>query len=945
MGQRGLAPAIGLLSAATTAYEILLVRLFAVEQFHHFASMAIGVALLGFGASGTLGALRPPAAPPAAARRVSVAAAVTAVALVASPWAAHSVHVEPMQLAWAAGQWMRLTALIVILALPFLAGGLATLTAFALDRRTGLLYGASFGGGALGVALALATLFVAAPAKALFLPPLLGALATVALGQKATASVGAVAAVAGVGLFLGPFWAPRLSPYKGLPQLAALPGAHRLAEHTSPMGWVVAVAAPSFHFAPGLSLGFQGSFPPQTALLLDGDVVGAATDLRARGVAELAEALPATLPHALGPRRRVLLVGVGDGFALKAALSHGAERILTLDPNRALLQLARRLGPLDAAEAQRTEDRVGQLRAVLSRSDEVFDLISLAPAAGHGASVGGVRALDEDFLHTVDAYVLYLRHLTSEGILSVTCWLSAPPRESVRTVLTMAEALRRVTGSGSAGLVVARSWGTVTVLARPAGFGPEGLARLRAVAADRSLDIDWPPEAGSPQAPLNVLDDPSLQQAAASSTSPEASAQFADAYAFDVAPVDDARPYPHHFLRPRGFLTLLRNPQGSWLPFAEWGPIAVAATLVQAVLVSALLLLLPAARWARRADTTVPLPLLIGFFTLLGFGYVAAEIAAIQQLSLLLGHPVYAVAAVLTTFLACSGMGSAWSDRLQAWRGWSACIGLAVLLSVEAAFLLGLVHWLQPAAGPLRALAALVCLGPPAFVMGLPFPLGLRSLAPRGGELAWAWAANGFASVVAAPLSALLALETGSRMLFAAAAASYALAGGLLGWWSGTTGARAVARHSRNWPLRNDDYDALARARRNSARVRTPMPVAPFPWYPRSRGAWDGPAMSRCTHGVWPTNSRRNTAAVMAPPHRSPTFFMSAISERSVSFWRSTRGILQNDSPARLAAASTSSAKASSLENAPPIQLPRATTQAPVSVARSMTAEGLRSTA
>ena len=47
--QRWLTSAVTLLSAATTAYEVLLVRLFGVEQFHHFASMAIGVALLGNG--------------------------------------------------------------------------------------------------------------------------------------------------------------------------------------------------------------------------------------------------------------------------------------------------------------------------------------------------------------------------------------------------------------------------------------------------------------------------------------------------------------------------------------------------------------------------------------------------------------------------------------------------------------------------------------------------------------------------------------------------------------------------------------------------------------------------------------------------------------------------------------------------------------------------------
>ena len=45
--------AVAILSAAAIGYEILLTRLFAIVQWHHFAFMVISIALLGFGASGT----------------------------------------------------------------------------------------------------------------------------------------------------------------------------------------------------------------------------------------------------------------------------------------------------------------------------------------------------------------------------------------------------------------------------------------------------------------------------------------------------------------------------------------------------------------------------------------------------------------------------------------------------------------------------------------------------------------------------------------------------------------------------------------------------------------------------------------------------------------------------------------------------------------------------
>ena len=319
------------------------------------------------------------------------------------------------------------------------------------------------------------------------------------------------------------------------------------------------------------------------------------------------------------------------------------------------------------------------------------------------------------------------------------------------------------------------------MLARPAAFSAGEMGRVRALARERGLDVEWPVDAGAPDPPFNRLDDVSIRQAAAAATrAPEEAARFAAGYPFEVAPVDDARPYPHHFVRLGSLPALVRRAGGTWLPFAEWGPIAVLATLVQTVGVAVLLLLVPVVVWGRRAGGHAPLSAVLGYFGALGFAYLAAEIATIQQLGLLLGHPVYAVAAVLVIFLACSGLGSAWSDRLRPSQAGQACAALAVLLGVQAVALLGVVHLLEPAAGPLRILAILVCLGPPAFLMGTPFALGLRQLAPEGGTLAWAWASNGFASVVAAPLSALVALELGSRVLLGAAAAGYALAAAVL---------------------------------------------------------------------------------------------------------------------------------------------------------------------
>jgi hypothetical protein len=173
---------------------------------------------------------------------------------------------------------------------------------------------------------------------------------------------------------------------------------------------------------------------------------------------------------------------------------------------------------------------------------------------------------------------------------------------------------------------------------------------------------------------------------------------------------------------------------------------------------------------------------LAGYFAAIGFAYLAAEIAAIQQLTMLLGHPVYAVTAVLGVLLTCSGAGSLASDRFATAVARRICVAIAGMLLVLALGLLALVHAAQGSPPALRVAIAVAVLVPVAVLMGGPFPLGLRALARDDTRrTAWAWAANGYASAVAAPLAALIAVEAGSRILFGAAAAAYLAAAATVG--------------------------------------------------------------------------------------------------------------------------------------------------------------------
>jgi spermidine synthase len=804
--------AVAVLSAALLAYEILLVRLFSIAHFHHFASLAIGLAMLGFGAAGTLRALWPRKAP-----QVGIAATsgLSALLLLAAPALSSRLPLDAAQLPWDPRQWWRLGAFCLVLAAPLVAGALAILGALAAaPARPGLIYGASFAGSGLGALAAIASLAWLPLDGALAVPAALAAIATLAAGAGTTALPGArheqrgpaaalaapptsLAAppatrrrrgpvLAAILVLLGalavarPPWRVAMNPYKGLPQVEAFPGARRVGERWGPLGWTVAVSAPSFRHAPGLSLGYRGPVPPQTALFVDGDLVGAVADWSDTAGAML-DALPTALPYALGGRERVLVLGSGGNTEIWNAARHGARRIVAVDLNPHVIAFSRAPAP-PAADVVWME---ADARAFVAATRETFDLVVLPPGGGLGASAAGLHALGESFLHTVEGYRAYLERLSPGGVLAVTCWLTTPPRESVRLVLAAAEALRRVPGRGAAGgLLVSRSWGTVTVLVKPSGFEPAEIEALERWAQARLFDLDWTPRiaAGRAARPsFHALDRPALLEAArAAAAGPDSAAAFARRYPFAVAPATDARPYPQHFLRAGALPRFLGGDLGRWLPFAEWGYVTLVATLAVSAALGAALLLAPWALGRGRARSR-PRAAVIGYFAAIGLAYLFAEIAALQPLGLLLGHPLYAVAALLALVLVCSGVGSALSDRIAVHHSWRMPAMLALGIAAAAAALLPAAQALQGAPLLGRAGLAAAALAPLAVLMGMPFPLGLRGLIgdhPDG--LAWAWAANGFASVVAAPLAALVALELRTSTVLALAAVAYAGAAAVL---------------------------------------------------------------------------------------------------------------------------------------------------------------------
>jgi hypothetical protein len=170
----------------------------------------------------------------------------------------------------------------------------------------------------------------------------------------------------------------------------------------------------------------------------------------------------------------------------------------------------------------------------------------------------------------------------------------------------------------------------------------------------------------------------------------------------------------------------------------------------------------------------------LAYFAMLGIGYLVVEVSLLHRLTVFLGQPTYSFVVVLATMLLASGLGSLVCERGAAGRELERLrrilLATTLLLAGYAALYAKLVDamWLSL---PVRIAVAAFVLAPPAFLMGMCFPLGM-SLARRLDRrlVPWGWGVNGAFSVLA-PIAALaLSLNFGLIAALLCGTLCYALA-------------------------------------------------------------------------------------------------------------------------------------------------------------------------
>jgi hypothetical protein len=790
---RGLYLGLAAVSAAALAYEIVLTRLFSIAHGYHFAFLAVSLALLGFGASGTALAIAPRWSRGLTAARLRLLAVVGSVSIVGGHVAANEIPFDPYRIALERAQLALLAAYLVALAAPFFLLGLVQgLALTAWPGRAGRLYAAALVGSGLGCLLALGALSQMSGPRAVVLAALVAVCGALAFGGRRLGAVGPAAAAAALALLLwqAPGWLdPRLSPYKPLSQLLTHPGARVVHTESSALSRLDVVDTRTLRSAPGLSLTYDGSLPRQLGVVVDGDTVLALSS-RESLEPSLLDALPNSLPYRLRPRPRVLVLEPGGGLDVLLALEQGARSVVAVEDDPALAGL---IGSRFTRQAGGVYDdpRVRVVRssprAYLARAEERFDVVELALSEGFRAVTAGAYSLTESYLLTEEAFRALVDRLAPGGLLVVHRWLQLPPTEELRAAALVAGALGGDDVSPRRRLAALRSFSTMLILGKREPFTGREIEAIRAFVRDRRFDLVSLPGIERREANrFNVLRRDRYFPAFRSVLGdPEG---FARRYEYDIAPPTDDRPFFFHFFKWEQTSEVLRLLGKTWQPFGGAGYLIVLALLV---LVAALALALVAVPvWVVRRRQAGARPRAwrspTVYFGAIGLGFLLVEIALLQRFILLLEQPAYSLAVVLFGVLLFSGVGSALSGRVP-WRG-----ALAVLVAAIVLYPSVLAETFPALLGEglaVRVLVALLLVAPLGLLMGVPFPRGLRVLGETDpARVPLAWGVNGFTSVIGAVLAAVIALSFGFTAVFLAGALAYLVA--LVAAW------RAASRFS-----------------------------------------------------------------------------------------------------------------------------------------------------
>jgi spermidine synthase len=766
---------LGLVTSSTLALEVLDTRVLSIVTWYSLAFFVLAMGLCGLTAGAVrvyfkgeeLAEDRLPAELSRAALHFALAVPVSYIALLILP-----IRSEPIATTYAL-----FLVFSAALALPFYPAGVAIAAAVTRTRfPIGRVYAVDLAGAALGAPLVPLLLRVFDGGTAIFAMGALAAVAALAFARSGNdvrgarrarwAIAGLVAlCVANMSTDHGfrPLWVKEHPEYYAAVE-------KELWNSHSRIEVLRSAAGPALFWGQGTRC--AAPIVNQRVLIIDGH---AATPLYDAGASleslRFLECDVTDIANLIRPGGPAAIIGVGGSRDIQAAvLAHHAP-VVGIELNDRMLQILRSDLGKQALVATHPDVRLvhDDARSYLSRTTEHFRVIQASLIDTWAATGAGAHALGENGLYTLEAWRTFLDRLEPGGLLTVSRWATIETSRMV--ALAVAALIDRGVAEPRKHIALVGSGLVKTLIVGRDPLGDEDCSALQHFAADKGFVLLASPAWGTVDKELEGV---------LSATTREALQKVTLQETLDLTPSTDDRPFFFNVMR----LQAMWKPLPAATPGTIEGNMLATRTLAMTVIASLVFavgsILWPLARRARPAGHLSRM--LFGglaYFLLIGVGFMLIEIAILQRLSIVLGHPIYGLIVVLSSLIAAAGLGSVLSDAAPLSRAPYCYIFPVVIGATVVGFAL---IWPKIAPSiiaqetPMRiawAVGVTLIIGLP---LGVAFPAGMRLMREgHAEETPWLWGLNGVGSVMASSLAILIALAGGLTTLLLVAACCYAL--------------------------------------------------------------------------------------------------------------------------------------------------------------------------
>lgn len=784
---------IFLISSATLCLELSLTRYFSISQQYHFAFLVVSIAFMGYGASGTFLSLFKAHESIDRDKFLSWSALLYSLAILASFFLCNLLPFDFIKLSWDKGQLPFVFIYYLLLSVPFFFAGLTI--SFAISRTSSLvnkIYFSDLLGAGTGTLLVLVVFLPKGDRGVILFVSFLALLASFLFSERRPVRFKVLLSILMAGeivlFLLAPAWLSfKISPYKAFPVALKFPQAKHLHTKWNAVSRVDILESSALRYAPGLSLMYDQKLPHQLGLSTDGGELSAITrtENTQESSLEFLSYLPASLAYSFVENPSTLIIEPKGGLDVLSAFYFNAGQIKVIEKNPLILkflreELAEPSGNL--YHSKKVQSVSAFSRSALKREKDTFDLIVFSLTDVFGATGTGLQGFSESYLYTVESFSHILNRLSPNGLVSVTRYLLPPPRQEIKILATWIEALEKNKLDPASHTIAIRSWGTISFFIKKSPFSQQDIQKLKNFTDKCLFDLVYYPGIKAEEVNLhNILDSPLYYTLTLQLLSPPEREKLYRNYLFQITPASDNRPFFFNFFKLTKLKTTYTVFGQKWLPFLQ-GEFLVFLLFIQSLIIAFVLILLPRIILRKQNDRKKGGSLKAFFyFSLIGMAFMFVEIIFIQRFILFLGHPLYSISIIIFSLLFSSSLGSFFSKKILGLdkrknlrKSLLFCAGLIVLYLFLVPLLFDLLTHLSLF---LKMVLTFLVVFPLGFLMGFPFPTGIRLLAEQEkGLIPWAWATNAFSSVVNSISALLIAFWTGYTFVLLLASFGYLLA-------------------------------------------------------------------------------------------------------------------------------------------------------------------------